>query len=242
MLAACQREIIGNCHRRVYRLRRKSGNLSSEFFNRLAALAIPAYHPKGTVLFVEGEPSRGVFILCSGRVKLFMSSANGKTVILRFAHPGEILGLAGTLSGQPYEAWGEATEPTQTSFVERKRFVDTMRRHGELAMQVDMQLGEFYCSAIGGVRVMGLSRSAGQKLALSFSIGARAIGRSMMRPARGSLSLMRKSLRSLAYPEKTVTRVLSGFKKKGLIQWKGGGLVLWTEPHWRVRRQLMCSR
>src|SRR5271167_398310 len=145
MLAARQLAIVENCQKRVYGPRRISGNLPSEFSNRLAEFAIPLYHPKGTVLFVEGQPPRGVFILCSGRVKLFTSSADGKTAILRFAQPGEILGLAGTLTGEPHEAWGEATQPTETRFVDRKCFVDLMRRHAELAVQVAVKLGESYC-------------------------------------------------------------------------------------------------
>jgi len=90
--------------------------------------------------------------------------------ILRFADPGEILGLAGTLSGRPYEVWAEATQPTQTSFVKGEHFVDIIRRNAELAVHVAMHLG-------------GMSRE-------------------------------------------TVSRLLSGFKKKGLIQWKGCNLVL----------------
>ena len=104
MLAVRQLETVENRRRLSYRPPRESGNTSSEVVSRLAAFAIPARHPKGAVLFAEGQPSRGIFMLYSGRVKLFTSSADGKTFILRFADPGEMLGLAGTLSGQPYEA------------------------------------------------------------------------------------------------------------------------------------------
>src|SRR5579859_1039576 len=156
MLAARQMEIVESCHKRSHRPHRANGNISSEVVNRLGAFAIPAYHPKGAVFFVEGQPSPGVFILYSGRVKFFTSSADGKTVILRFAVPGEILGLAGTLSGQPCEAWAEAAQPTQAGFVERKNLVGLMRRHNELAMHAAMQLGRSYCSVIAGVRAMRL--------------------------------------------------------------------------------------
>jgi CRP/FNR family transcriptional regulator len=203
-----------------------SGNLSSESSNRLAAFSIPLYHPKGTVLFVEGQPSRGVFILCSGRVKLFTSSADGKTVILRFAQPGEMLGLAGTLTGEPHEAWGEATQPTQTRFVERKCFVDLMRRHGELAVQVAVNLGESYCSAIAGVRAMGLSRSAGQKLAI-FLLDWCESNRPFPGEAGARFILTHEEIAQvIGTSRETVTRLLSWFKKKGLVQWKGGNLVL----------------
>jgi CRP/FNR family transcriptional regulator len=230
MLAARQLEIVENCDKRVYRPRRLSGNLSSEFLNRLAALAIPAYHPKGTVLFVEGEPSRGVFILCSGRVKLFTSSAGGKTMILRFAHPGEILGLAGTLTGEGYEAWGEATQRTQTRFVERNRLVDLMRRDGELAVQIAMQLGESYRSAIAGVRAMALSRSADQKVAI-FLLDWCESNRPFPGEAVARFIVTHEEIAQvIGTSRETVTRVLSGFKRKGLIRWKGGNLVLTDRP------------
>ena len=155
MSAARQLKMVGNCHTLSHRPVRKSGDICSGVVARLGAFAIPVYHPKGAALFVEGHPSRGAFILHSGRVKIFTSSADGKVLILKFADPGEILGLAGTVSGQSYEAWAEAIEPTQTGFVERGNLAHLMRHDSELAVQVAMLLGESYNAAIAGVHVMG---------------------------------------------------------------------------------------
>lgn len=226
MLAARQLEIVENCHERSERPRRKSGHISTEVVNRLAAFAIPAYYPKGTILFFEGQPSRGVFILYSGQVKLYTSSAGGKNFILGFANSGEILGLAGTLLGQPYEAWAEAILPTQASFVERKYLVHLMRHHYELAVQVAMQLGESYCSAIAGVRVLGHAQSAGQRLA-AFLLDWCKGNRSLRDEAGAQLTLTHEEIAQvIGTSRETVTRLLSRFKKKGLIQWKGSNLVL----------------
>ena len=85
MLAARQLGIVENSQKHSYRRHRKNGIISSEIVNRLAAFAIPISLQKGAALFVEGQPSRGVFILYSGRVKIFTSAANGKLFILRFA-------------------------------------------------------------------------------------------------------------------------------------------------------------
>ena len=71
---------------------------------------ITAY-PGGAVLFVEEEPPRGVFVLCQGRVKLSMSSSEGKMVTLRTAKPGDVLGLHAVVSGKPYEATAETLGP-----------------------------------------------------------------------------------------------------------------------------------
>src|ERR1700691_3522572 len=113
MLAARTLAIVQDGRKRSYQGRRSSMNASPDVVAKLAGLGMPAFYQKGAILFVEGQPSFGVFVLGSGRVKLFTSSADGKTYILRFAEAGEVLGLAGTLSGRPYEAWAEAIEPAQ---------------------------------------------------------------------------------------------------------------------------------
>lgn len=226
MLAAHRLEIVENCHECSNRPRGKSSHIPSEFVDRLATVAIPAYYPKGTILFVEGQTSRGIFILYSGQVKLYTSSAGGKNFILRFATSGEMLGLAGTLLGQPYEAWAEVMQPTQAGFVERKYLLHLMRHHHDLAVQVAMQLGEAYCSAIAGVRVMGHSQCASQKLA-TFLLDWCKSNRSLHDEASARLTLTHEQIgQVIGTSRETVTRLLSGFKKKGLIQWKDCNLVL----------------
>ena len=227
MLAAHRLKIVKSHHRPSYRPPSTSSSISSEVLGRLAAFAVTAYHPRGGVLFAEGQPSRGVFVLCSGRVKLFTASSNGRTFVLRFADPGEILGLAGALSSQPYEAWAEATQPTRTHFVESRDLVHVMRRHGEVAVQVAAQLGESYYSAIAGVRVMGHSRSASQKLATFLLDWWQGNGRFHDRDAGALFTLTHEEIAEvIGVSRETVTRVLSRFKKRGLIQWKGCNLFL----------------
>ncbi len=226
MSAARPLEIVENCHEHSDRPLRKKGEVCSEVVSRLAAFAIPVSHAKRTSLFTEGEPSRGIFILYSGRVKLSTTSADGKCVILRFADPGEILGLAGTLSGQPYEAWAEAIQPTQAGFVERENLVHLMRHHGEIALQLAMQLGETYCSAVAEVRAMGQSRTASQKLA-TFLLDWCKSYCPFHDEAGARLTLTHEEIgQAIGLSRETVTRLLTEFRKKRLIRWAGGDLVL----------------
>jgi CRP/FNR family transcriptional regulator len=226
MLAGRQLKIIETRHERSHRSLRKSNDVCSEVVSKLTAFAIPLHHPKGTTLFSEGQPSRGVFPLYSGRVKLFTSSVDGKSLILRFADPGEILGLAGTLSGRPYEAWAEAIQSAQTGFVDRRYLVHLMRNHCELAVQVAMQLGDAYCSAIAGLRVMGHSRSASQKLA-AFLLNWFESNRPVHDHADAQFALTHEEIgQVIGTTRETVTRLQSEFKKNGLIQWSGRNLAL----------------
>ena len=59
--------------------------------------------PRGAKLFQENSPSQGVFVICSGQVKLSCTSREGRTLILKIAMPGDVLGLGAVISGSKYE-------------------------------------------------------------------------------------------------------------------------------------------
>src|SRR5207247_10294283 len=89
-------EVIESCLSCPHREDRLFCNLPPSTAQRLAAITSPSSYPKGATLFVEGQVARGVFILCSGRVKLSTTSADGKTLIVRIADPREVDGLPDT--------------------------------------------------------------------------------------------------------------------------------------------------
>src|ERR1700748_3652133 len=97
-------------------------------------------YPKGAVLFVEGQMPRGIFVLCKGRVKLSICSTDGKTLILKIAEPGEVLGLSATVSGKAYELTAETVDPCQVNFVKREDFLRFLKEHGEACLRVAGQL------------------------------------------------------------------------------------------------------
>src|SRR6202047_315716 len=158
-------EIIESCLSCPHREDRLFCNLSPPALERLAAITSAAAYPKGATLFVEGQSPRGVFILCSGRVKLSTTSADGRSLILRVSESGEVLGLPATVTGKPYELTADVIEPTQANFISRDDFLRFLRENGEAALRVAQQLGETYHSAIAEMRTIGLSHSAGEKLA-----------------------------------------------------------------------------
>ena len=135
-------EIIESCVSCPHREDRLFCNLPPAAVQALSAITSPAAYPKIAMLFVEGQSPRGVFILCGGRVKLSTSSADGKSLIVRIADPGEVLGLPATITGKPYELTAEVIEPTQANFIARGDFLAFLRQHGEAALRVAQQLGE----------------------------------------------------------------------------------------------------
>src|SRR6202008_4682301 len=158
-------EIIESCLSCPHREDRIFCDLPPLAVQKLATITSAAAYPKGATLFVEGQSPRGVFILCSGKVKLSTSSADGKTLILRISEIGEVPGLAAVVSGKAFQATAEVLEPTQANFISRNEFLEFLRGHGEAALRVAQQLAENYHHALSEMRTIGLSHSAGEKLA-----------------------------------------------------------------------------
>jgi CRP/FNR family transcriptional regulator, cyclic AMP receptor protein len=219
-------EIIESCLSCPHREDRLFCNLPPPAVQGLAAITSAAAYPKGATLFVEGQSPRGVFILCSGKVKLSTSSADGRSLILRISEQGEVLGLPATVTGKPYELTAEVIEPTQANFISRADFLLFLREHGEAALRVAQQLGETYHSAIAEMRTIGLSHSAAEKLA-RFLLDLSANHDEGKGDVRLTLTLTHEEIaQMIGASRETVTRLFGDFKKKQLLQVKGSTLII----------------
>jgi CRP/FNR family transcriptional regulator, cyclic AMP receptor protein len=220
-------EIIESCLSCPYRQDRIFCNLQPAAVKRLEEITSTATYPKGATLFVEGQQPRGVFILCSGRVKLSTSSADGRTLILRMPDEGEVLGLAATISNHSYQATAEVLEPTQANFISRADFLEFLRQYGDAALRVAQQLGDNYHAAINEMRNIGLSHSAAEKLArfLLEQIGSEQPN--AQGEARLTVTLTHEEIaQMIGSSRETVTRVFSDFKKRQLLQVRGSTVVI----------------
>ena len=219
-------EIIESCLSCPHREDRLFCNLPPPAVQRLAAITSASSYPKGATLFVEGQVPRGVFILCRGRVKLSTTSADGKTLIVRIADPGEVLGLPATITEKPYELTAEVIEPTQANFIPHQEFLNFLREYGEVGLRVAQQLGETYHSAIAEMRTIGLSRSAGEKLA-RFLLDLSADHDEGKGEVRLTLTFTHEEIaQMIGASRETVTRLFADFKKKQLLQVKGSTVII----------------
>jgi len=184
-------------------------------------------YPKGAVLFVEGQAPRGIFVLCKGRVKLSICSTDGKTLILKIAESGEVLGLSATLSGKPYELTAETIDPCQINFVKREDFMRFLRDHSEACLRVAEQLSDKYNSACREIRSLGLSHSAAEKLAKLLLEWTNKNGEANKTEPRIKLALTHEEIaQMIGTSRETVTRLFAELKKKQVVQSKGSTLVI----------------
>ncbi|MBZ5660194.1 MAG: Crp/Fnr family transcriptional regulator [Acidobacteriia bacterium] len=219
-------EIIESCLTCPHREERLFCNLPPAAVQRLSTITSPSSYPKGATLFVEGQAARGVYIVCTGRVKLSTSSIDGKTLIVRLSEPGEVLGLPATVTGTSYELMAEVVEPAQVNFISTADFLSFLREFGEVAVRVAEQLGKTYHSAISEIRAIGLSHSAEEKLA-GFLLDLIADHKSEKSPIKVTLNFTHEEIaQNIGTTRETVTRAFADLKKKNLLTVKGSTLTI----------------
>ncbi|HTQ97679.1 MAG TPA: Crp/Fnr family transcriptional regulator [Candidatus Acidoferrum sp.] len=201
-------------------------NLPQGALAGLDAISSTATYPRGSVLFVEGQEPRGVFILCSGRVKLFGTSSTGKSLIFRIAETGEIIGLPSSLSGRPYELTAEALEPLQANFIHRDDFLAFLRENGDAALKIAQMLSEIYNATCQELRYVGLSSSASEKLA-RFLLDLKPAKNSSAEIPQITLTLSQEEIASMiGSSRETVSRLFASLKKKQFIDVHGSTLII----------------
>jgi CRP/FNR family transcriptional regulator len=163
-----------------------------------------------------------VFILTTGRVKLSICSGDGRTLILRLAEPGDIVGLPGTLAGNAYEVTAAAIGPCRCTFVKREPFLRFMNAHKEIWLGVTDQLRKIYCSACYEIRRIGLSHSAVEKLA-ELLVGWPATNGDSSSRIRFPFSHEEVG-QMVGSSRETVSRAFATLKKKGLAELNGATL------------------
>jgi CRP/FNR family transcriptional regulator len=217
--------ILDNCVACPIREEHLFCNLTGAALEKLNQIKSTAVYPKSAMLFLEGQASRGVFVLCTGKAKLSISSKEGKTIITKLSEPGDVLGLNATVSNRPYEVTAQMVEAGQANFIPRDTFLQFLREYGEVAVRVAEQLSRNYYTAYEEIRTLGLTSSPSEKFAkllLSWASSKDDANGSQIR-----LTLTQEEIAEMiGTTRETVSRLFSDFKKKQLLQVKGATLIL----------------
>jgi CRP/FNR family cyclic AMP-dependent transcriptional regulator len=180
--------------------------------------------PCGVVLFHENAPGIRVLLIHSGRVKLSCTSRDDRTLLLKVAVPGDILGLSAVVSRSRYEVTARTIAPTILRSVLGDPFRSFLATHVEASLHAAQTLSEAYRMAFADVRRLALSGSSAARLAgvlLEWGI-AESVGKPEMRL---TMALSHGDLGNLVgCSRETVTRTLGEFRRRKLIAIQGASI------------------
>jgi len=200
-------------------------NLGTDSRAFLETNSVSMEYPRGTILFHEGDRCNAVFVMCSGKVKVSAISKEGRTMILRIADAGDVLGMSAALAEGEYEVTAEAMEPCRVRLLHLKHLTAMLQQHSDASMGVARALAEDYRAAFDEARLMALPASpAGRvaRLILDWADDARKNSRAFV-----TMSLTHEEVASMtATTRETVTRTLSRFRKDKIIATRGVALTV----------------
>ena len=176
-------------------------------------------HPRGKILFAEGEPARGVFILRTGRATASISSREGRVVILRIAQAGDVLGLNSVLRNACYNTTIKTIEPCRTDFIPRTALVDLIEKNQPAARAISQLLSREIAELTERARSLLLPETARAKLAKLLLEWCEQSGTDKSQAVRITRSFTHEEFaQMICSSRETVTRVLANLNKRRIIR------------------------
>ena len=100
-------------------------------------------HPRGELLFSEGETAVGFFIVLDGKVKVYKLSAEGKERILHIIQPGGTFAEAAIFGEGLYPAYAETLQASKLLFLPKEAFLGLLRDNSRISINMIAGLSKF---------------------------------------------------------------------------------------------------
>jgi CRP/FNR family transcriptional regulator len=118
-------------------------SLSDADLDALMAIARIREHPRGELLFSEGEEAEGFFIVLDGKVKVYKLSPDGKERILHIIQPGGTFAEAAIFGDGLYPAYAEPLQLSKLFFLPKDKFLSLLMNNGQISINMIAGLSKF---------------------------------------------------------------------------------------------------
>jgi CRP/FNR family transcriptional regulator, cyclic AMP receptor protein len=200
--------------------------LSESELSFLAQRAVPRRYAAGEMVFSEGEPCSGMYVVDSGHIRIFKSSANGREQVLSIDGPGSSVAELPVFDGGNYPASVAAVEDATLLFVSKQDFQSLCLAHPQVALKVLRVVGARLRKLVGIIEELSFT-TVRHRLAAFLMRLAQKEGK---RTAGGTEITLPASNQELAAQIGTVrelvSRNLSRLQSQGLIQMDGRNIVI----------------
>lgn len=183
----------------------------------------------GEVIFYEGEKPQGLYVVCTGKVKIYRSSRTGQQLVTRIESPGDLLGHRPILSGEiSYAGSAEAMQESIVSMIEEKSFIDFLLKYSKAALALLREVSKDVRRGEDKARDIAFKPARGRLASVLINV---------MRAEKGKFSvsgLKRKDLAEMSgLTVETTVRLLNDFEKRGLLKRNDKALAILNEDQLR---------
>ena len=177
---------------------------------------------RGATVMVAGDQTDSLYIILSGRLKVMMSDAEGKEVILSILGPGEFFGEMGLIDDSPRSASVVGIEPCELLAIAKRDFNKCLAENFEMAMAVMRGLVRRLREADRKIGSLALLDVYGRVARLLLDMAENVDGQKMVtkRLPKQDIAKMIGASREM------VSRVMKDLQMGGYIEMRGSSIVL----------------
>lgn len=181
--------------------------------DKLLRLFVEENYNKDEYIFYEGELCNYLYFVYQGRVKIIKHSSSGKDIIIDIIPSGEIFGAVPLLSGNPFPASAIAGKPSIILKLSKNHYLDLEKKFGGLTSSIAKTMGKRLVTAHEIMQTMAV-----EKVEIRIAKTLLKLFREQTSEENIPIFITRQELADMiGTTVETSIRVLSKFKKKGVI-------------------------
>jgi CRP-like cAMP-binding protein len=201
-------------------------NLTEAEMRALCARANNKQFHRGELLFNEGDACTGLFLVASGKIRIFKMSAAGREQVLAIEGPGSSFAELPIFDGGNYPASASALEDSEVLFISRKDFQNFCREHPEVALKVIAVVGSRLRRLIGIIEDLSFTTVRQRLIALILRL-TQAMGTPSKEGIHVELTKTHQDLAAeLGTVRELVSRNLSRLQAEGFLEVDGRKIIV----------------
>lgn len=202
-------------------------SLSSEDMKEIQACLAREKFGKKEDIFSEGDPSDWFYILMDGKVKITKLSQDGREIILELISPPDFFGGFAVLKGFPYPANAVAMEDSEVLKISRHNLLKIIDRFPTIMYDMTSNLGNRMREFQDTLKNIALERVESRIASLIIKLADKIGDADKAKEILIDMKLTKQDIAEMVGTTvETTIRVMSRFKKSGLLSDKGGKILV----------------
>jgi CRP/FNR family cyclic AMP-dependent transcriptional regulator len=201
-------------------------SLTEEEMRALRSRVSHKHFHRGELLFNEGDACQGLFLVASGKIRIFKMSSAGREQVLSVEAPGSSFAELPVFDGGNYPASASALEDADVLFISRKDFQNFCREHPEVALKVIAVVGSRLRRLVGIIEDLSFTTVRQRLISLLLRL-AQSGGKASREGVRVELTKSHQDLAAeLGTVRELVSRNLSRLQAEGFLEVDGRSIVV----------------
>ncbi len=201
-------------------------SLTDKEMEALAGRVSNRHFERGALLFSEGDPCTGLFLVASGKIRIFKLSPAGREQVLAVEGSGSSFAELPVFDGGNYPASASALEDAEILFISRKDFQNFCREHPDVALKVIAVVGSRLRRLVGIIEDLSFTTVRHRLIALILRL-TQASGTTSKEGVRVELTKTHQDLAAeLGTVRELVSRNLSRLQAEGFLEVNGRSIIV----------------